>query len=251
MEYRHGAFVIGIGRHGKPEAVTPADVQASDYAWMPDSQSLLVSYRVGDRDELAIYTLGGRLVRGIHPTIAFRNEFDNGMTVSHDGKVAVVAAMPPGSGTKTAELVRVDLATGEARNLTNTPDLSEDYPSFVGDARLIFVAGVPNSPTAAAPKLLVLDLGTMATRVLSQPSQIIRSAWGGYTGKVVYETSVGDGNFTLWTTGVDGGQPERLQGTGYTWPALDPTGRWLLVSVIGTPVRHGSLRLSAAQRASP
>jgi hypothetical protein len=242
-----GDFVIGIGRNGKPVPVTPSTMQASDYAWMPDSRCLLVSYRVGNQDQLAIFDLDGRIVRKLRTTTAFRNEFDDGMTVRSDGKTAIIAGMAPGQGTEPTDLLEVDLQSGRVTALTHTAGISYFFPNFADSHDVVLVAGTANSPDAPSPELRLLDRTTGVMRKLSQSSQAVVSASAPYGLKeVVYEVFGGYGNSSLWLVPIPDGIPRELQGHGYLWPSLDPTGQWILVGEVGTPSSPGGLKLIPA-----
>jgi hypothetical protein len=41
-----GRSRVGLARAGKPVAISPTDLDMTDFAWMPDSRSLLVDYTV-------------------------------------------------------------------------------------------------------------------------------------------------------------------------------------------------------------
>ncbi|MDQ6712779.1 MAG: hypothetical protein M3Z28_06265 [Candidatus Dormibacteraeota bacterium] len=225
--------------------VTPSSLQASDFAWMPDSASLLVSYRVDTHDEFIVLGLDGAKVRTILPQTEFRNEFENGMAVRADGKVALIAAMPAGTGAMAAHLVELDLLSGKTTNLTTPSDLSEDYPSYVDERQVVFVSGMLNSPDYA-PQLKLLDLSTGQTRTLSEARQFVRSASSAHTPRqVIYDAfaSGGGSQLSLWSVALDGKTPLQLTGGGYTWPSVDSSGHWILVKEVGSPVHPGALRL--------
>lgn len=240
---------VGIAQQGKPVAVTPPSLRASDFAWMPDSASLLVSYHVGTHDEFTVLRLDGTKVRDILPQTGLRNDFENGIAIRPDGKVALVAAMPPGAGARAARLVELDLASGKTSNVTPTSDLSEDFPSYVDENHVVYVSGMLNSPDYA-PQLKLLDLDTGQTRTLSDTRQFVRSASVAHTpSRAIYDAfaSGGGGPLSLWSVSLDGKAPVHLAGEGYTWPFVDQSGTWVLVTEVGTPGRRGGLRLLAVK----
>lgn len=142
---------------------------------MPDSASLLVSYHVGTHDEFTVLRLDGTKLRDILPQTGLRNDFENGIAIRPDAKVALVAAMPPGTGARAARLVELDLTSGKTSNVTPTSDLSEDFPSYVDENHVVYVSGMLNSPDYA-PQLKLLDLDRGQTRTLTDTQQSVRSA---------------------------------------------------------------------------
>jgi hypothetical protein len=236
---------VGIAQQGKPVAVTPPSLKASDFAWMPDSASLLVSYHVDSHDDFAVLRLDGTKVRDVIPQDALRNDFENGIAVRPDGKVALVAAMPPGTGARAAHLVQLDLTDGKTSNLTPTSDLSEDLPSYVDEHQVVYVSSMLNSPDYA-PQLKLLNLDSGHARTLSDTSQFVRSASVTHPASVaIYDAfaSGGGGSPSMWSVSLDGKAPVHLVGEGYTWPSVDQSGSWVLVTEVGSPGRRGGLRL--------
>lgn len=85
---------VVVVQEGRQKLLTPSDLDVMSWSWMPDSRSVLVAHRVGDRDELAVIGPDGNVARRVMSDRAFRAE--EGMTVRGDGALAVVAGGPPG-----------------------------------------------------------------------------------------------------------------------------------------------------------
>ena len=241
----HSNVAVGVARKGKPVAVSPPSLKASDFAWMPDSASLLVSYHVGTHDEFAVFRLDGTKVRDILPQTELRNDFENGIGIRPDGKVALVAAMPTGAGAKAARLVELDLTSGKTTNVTTSSDLSEDFPSYIDEHQVVYVSGKLNSP-GNPPQLKLLDLSTGQTRTLSKTRQFVRSASTSHAPtQVIYDAfaSGGGSQLSLWSVSLGGEAPVQLTGEGFTWPSVDFSGHWVLVTEVGSPLHPGALRL--------
>jgi hypothetical protein len=152
--------------------VSAKGLEPSDFAWMPDGKSLLISDRPfgGSGDRLAVHDLSGKRLRVVPTRLRF--QAGNGMAVRADGKVAVVAAREPSDFETQTDLVEVDLSTGESRNLTSTPDLFEGSPAYVDNDTVVFdngkIVGLTQGPNGW---IGVLDVGSGAVRQLTPDEQ--------------------------------------------------------------------------------
>jgi Tol biopolymer transport system component len=153
--------------------------------------------------------------------------------------------MPPGTGAKAARLVELDLTTGQTANVTTASDLSEYSPSYLDGHQVVYVSGKLNSPDYA-PELKLLDLSTGQVRTLSKSRQFVRSASSSPSPpQVIYDAfaSGGGSQLSLWSVSLEGKAPVQLTGAGFTWPSVDSSGHWILVTEVGSPQHPGALRL--------
>lgn len=237
---------IGLVAGGELIATTKRSVAPSDFAWMPDSESVLVAYgRPSAPSKLGIFDLDGELVRDVPLAKSFRAEL-TGMAVSPDGSFAVVSAMQAGGEEHPAELLEVDLRTGSVRNVTDTPTVSEEWPVFVRADELILTARTiargssdPNGWVAA------LSLATGTQRRLTSPGLVVDSATARFGGDdAIFNIGLFGQEKGLWSVPLDGGAPERVISVDRVrWPTLTPDGKGLLVKVVGSPTRPGGYEI--------
>ncbi|HEX2049041.1 MAG TPA: hypothetical protein VHJ34_00235 [Actinomycetota bacterium] len=235
---------------GSVEAVTPEDWTVVDFAWMPGSESLLV-VRHGERgDTLAIVGVDGEVVRMVDVDRPFGA--GRGMVVSPDGDYAIVSMQEPVALERPADLVRLDLATGATTNLTRTPRLTEDYPSWAGRDRLVFTSGhlvvdvlEPNGAVE------VVDLDGGDRRRLTPRDHVAGAATASPDGStVVYSAFVGGDRRTqaLWAVPTDGGEPRRVSAVSAHYPSYAPDGERVLVALVGGVGADGGLGLVQVAR---
>ncbi len=110
-----------------------------DYAWMPDSRSLLLATgKPMGPSVLQVVDLAGRLQSrvdlGTDIILA-----QSGMSVSADGRFAFVSALAD-RGLDEQDLFRVDLRSGKIAALTTTSDTVESFPVVREDGEVIYVA---------------------------------------------------------------------------------------------------------------
>jgi hypothetical protein len=100
----------------------------SDFAWMPDSRSILAAVgKPMKPSSLMVVDLDGELQSSIQPTDPLVIE-ETGMVVQPNGQAAIVAAVDQRARRAGTDLFRIDLEDGSVRRLTETPSLREEYP---------------------------------------------------------------------------------------------------------------------------
>jgi hypothetical protein len=229
---------VGTADGGKPRGVSAKGIEPTDFAWMPDGKSLLISDRSpdGSGDRLVVYDLSGKRLRVVPTKLRF--QAGNGMAVRPDGKVAVVAAQEPSDFDIPSDLVEVDLSTGGSRNLTSTPDLAEELPVYVDNETLVFSAGKIVGLTQGPNGWIgVLDVGSGAVRRLTPDDQAAGSAAvvGGGSA-VVYDAfpPPNRDQQALWWVPLSGGQPTMLFPLDGRRPASFANSNTILYAKTGT-----------------
>lgn len=238
---------VGVADGAKPVPVNPPGTEPTDFAWMPDGNTLLISDRSQDDsgDRLAVYDLHGKRLRTIPATLRF--QAGQGMVVRKDGEVAVIAVSEPGQFDTYTELVEVDLLTGATRNLTNTPEVAEDWPVYTHDGQLLFRGGVLLSD-AEGPNgwIGVLDLASGRVQRMSPPEQAAGRPAVVFGGSVVLYDAFPPPERreqALWLVPLAGGEARRLQLVNGSLPAAHPNGDKVLVAEVGVPGSPGGLRV--------
>ena len=132
---------IGIVRSGQVTAtLKDPKLAASDFAWMPDSDRLLVSFGSGARHRLALFGTDGSLLREVPVDRPYATEI-SGIAVDPSGTTAILSAQDRGGTFGESDLLEVDLASGDSRYLTSTDDMSETWPVFINEDELAYVRG--------------------------------------------------------------------------------------------------------------
>jgi Tol biopolymer transport system component len=165
-----GPVVVISGSKVVP--VTPLSMIPSAFGWMPGGKQLLVAWSqdVAGAAQLMVYGMDGRKIRSI--TLSTPLNVDHGLSVSRDGKTAVVAGSPPGLGNESStDLYQVDLASGATEQLTRTPSVVETSPHYLPDQSVAYIANDgsvtgSSDPTAGA-WVAVLDSGTGKSRAIT------------------------------------------------------------------------------------
>jgi hypothetical protein len=236
-----GTFRLARVTNGSIVPLTPGTLDVSDFAWMPDSASLLVASHVGQSETLAIYGLDGVRRREIAADRAFANDFENGMTVRSDGSVAVVSAMPPGDEVRPGVLLEVNLTSGGTRALIAGDGFNRTQPVYVSPDRLVYVEGkLDVSPGT----LYELTLSTGQRRRLSTAVEavgVVSGAEGSRTVIYTSESSGTTGGVKLMAVDLGSGGRTPLTARDVSRPALDPSGKWFVATDIGTPSERGHI----------
>jgi hypothetical protein len=237
---------VGLVEGGRLVPVTPEGMNALDFAWMPDSRSLLVAYGPFRKPaRFAILDLNGRLIR----QVPFKGDFtvvERGMTVRNDGAVAVVSATRPGIREQSSDLLALDIRSGDYKNLTDTPNLSEASPSYIDPGHLVFVAGVPVF-VAGEPNGWVgfLYLRDGSTHRLSASDQVVRSVTARWGADAAFFEAFQEGNRAsqaIWTVGLSDGRTRRLISEQVTYPSVDGDDALVATSMVDGAI----LRLNLA-----
>lgn len=246
---------VGVGRGGSARWVTSTRIDATDFAWLPDSRRLLIAFRRHPRDPLegaryeqfAIFDLQGRLLRRVAVDRRLRVE-STGLAVAPDGRTAVLAAAGPGRLDVPTDLFRVDLATGRTVRLTNTPTVYETNPAFVSPSALALTKSVELKSANGA--IALLQLATRRALPLTPPAQYATAAaaWPHHR-QILYSASDrAGGSRGLYAVGLSKLRRRLVLGGAFDYPSASPDGRRVLVSVLGQPGAFGRLEVHTLPR---
>ncbi len=240
-----GRSRIGILVQGDTRLLTPERTDASDFAWMPDGQQLLVAVdgRRGGA-QLVIMSLEGEVLREV-PRLAERLRFGTGMVVASDGKSAIISVRENGVSEKPADLVRVELASGKVEPLTDTPRLSEEYPALLHDDRkVVYAVGhlVADAPNPSS-WISWLDLESRQVRQLTPPNHVVGSPAVFSDGRILYDAYEDGpgGRRGIWRLGEMSEGTTLVSSTAGRFPALNRSGDKLLLTRAGSPASAESL----------
>jgi hypothetical protein len=241
-------FRLATIRSGRSLFITPPSVTVADFAWI-DSQTLVVAAGLESVD-LRMFTLSGRQVRVVRPSTLF-NAGQIGMTVTPDGRAAIVSAWAPGMATTPAQLLSVDLADGATANLTlAAPHVDHEWPTFLDAHHLAFTGApvAPDSGDAGAAWIGVLDTRSNAVTVVQKTANLdgidgVTASYG--RNRIIYETGVPYlGNQRLWSVKPSPSTPPIAiaNGDGLRWPSFAPDGSLLIITRVDpTPSGGGTL----------
>jgi hypothetical protein len=227
------------------------DLSVTSFAWMPDSESLLVAYDADEyavtdpleaptRSELAIVSLDGTVLSELEVVPAVRAWY--GISVDPTGSTAVAGGGPEGPHALDFDptLLRIDLRTGASSEVLQETGEPLYFPQHIGDDRVAAMADGPDGPAGADDDhLVVVDTSTATSERLTAPNDqvsdfgVLRCA-----GQITYVSSgelQGFGNQSLRAidirtrqqipveTSVRGMEVQpHPSGTGFLWRDYDP-----------------------------
>lgn len=141
---------LALAEAGKVRPITPRGSHVADVAWFPAGTAVLVAEGPVPTGELAVIGVDGKSQGTVtlHPSFGVGN--GSGMTVSPDNRTAVVtAAERPTLGDRTLRwLVKVDLSTGTATDLTPHDDTDEFGPAFLDPDTVVYTTQARGRPPA-------------------------------------------------------------------------------------------------------
>lgn len=166
--------------------------------------------------------------------------------VDPTGTYVVVSAMAPSEYDLDHDLWRIDLETGDAVNLTNTPEVSEGEPVFIDDRRLVILAGV---------QVGVVDLDRGEMRVLTPENQTVISVDVDPTGRWVVYSGYPENRrdeSKIWMVAIDGtSSPTVLLDNPGVEPRLSSDGHHILVRQYGPFLQAGTLEWLSTPDSAP
>jgi hypothetical protein len=234
-------------------AISPTDLDMTDFAWMPDSRSLLVDYTVrgegGQRlDAFDIIGLDGHVIRRVPVDTPLRASGMASITVFPNARMAIMAATPADTPNAPADLVKLDLDSGMTSVVLHAPPDDLATPVYLSDHELVVTGGLVVTATQEANGWAgVIELTTQKIRMVTGPDQIVGAAAALPAAKeVVYEAAPGATPFRargVWRVLLTGGEPSLVVQADVVSPSVSPDGEWVLVTEVGTPVAGGALRL--------
>ena len=239
--------------HGRPLGMSRSANWAGDFAWMPDSQELLVASQIGHRrDQLGIHDLNGALIRRVHVDRPFVCD-ETGMAVSPDGRYALVSiSRPKPSPTEfdTTALMRVDLSTGVSELLTGFGTHDEAWPVYIDPTHIVLAQNtvVDVFGRSTNEQIVSLDLARGVKTVLMSDRSFGKESVRPGSPLVIFDRLPIDQSVGLWAIPRSGGAATPVvSAPGIGWPSLSPDGRWVLATNVGSPGSDDGLTLYPIQ----
>lgn len=231
--------------------LSPQGKVARAAAWMPDGDSMIVSYS----DELggsnpsrfAEVSVDGGLLREVPVDIAVNAS--QGLAISPDGQTAVFPGVEPSPFDSESDLWRMELESGHAERieLIGEASTTQDSPHFIDEDTIVIGAGELMSDVETANGWVgVVDLNSGETTRLTSPDQTVDVLSLSPDGRfVVYDAFPGNerSKRALWFVPSDGSaEPSLLieDLPGFS-PVLDGDGRSVLVTATGGPGDTGRI----------
>ena len=129
------------------------------------------------------------------------------------------------------ELLQFDPASGESKNLTQTPGVAERYPALSPDGRSLAYFSDESGEYQLHVRSLVGDAAIKKIAVESRPSFYRELTWSPDSKRLAFT----DKRLALWLADVERGTTRRVDTSTYSYqeewfPNWSPDGRWLTYS---------------------
>jgi tRNA A-37 threonylcarbamoyl transferase component Bud32 len=196
---------IFIGDINNPasQQVSPPEVFARYAAWSPDGSALAlgVSPNLNGPFQLEIVDLASGLVRLTGPS---------GVAWIAWGRGALLYAAPAGPGAP-QDIFALDVS-GTPRNLTNTPDIEEDFPDRSPDgSRIVFVASPPGRENLPLRQIYVMNADGSGRKPLTQgDGPHTNPVWSPDGKWIAYLSQAAGADWQVWAMRADGREPRQL-----------------------------------------
>lgn len=200
---RNETIVVG-SVDGLTEQISPEGFEARYPAWSPDSRLLAFAARQSADQpwRLAIVNLANREVGFPGPTgVAW-------IAWSRQGVLAYSA--PAGDGLP--QDIFVLSGQGVPRNITNTPDSEEDFPTWSPDGkRIAFVANPQGPQNLPLRQIYAMNAdGTGRTQLTHLSGPHTNPTWSPDGDWIAFVSRAAGGDWQVWAMHADGGQPVQL-----------------------------------------
>lgn len=195
--------VIWLGPLSNPLArqISPTGVPARYPAFSPDGRSLAFVAVVGGDTRLAVASLASGEVRYLD-----ENPAQIGWVTWANQGLTYAAATRAGA----PQDIYLLGGDGTARNLTNTPNVEEDFPAWSPNGRqLLFTASVPGKLDGRQIYRMNAD-GSERTQLTSSAGPHTNAAWSPEGNWIAYVSRAGGGRFQIWAMHPDGRDQHQL-----------------------------------------
>jgi hypothetical protein len=194
---------IFIGAPDAPAAqrISPAGTLARYAAWSPNGRQLAFTAQVDGVWSLALADLSSGQVRALGPQRLGWISW---------GRGALLYAAQPGTGVPQDLFALGD--QGAPANLTNTPDIEEDFPDRSPDGRrIVFVASPPGQANLPQRQIFVMDAdGGNRAQLTQMPGPHTNPVWSPDGAWIAYLSKAAGGDWQVWAMRADGGEPRQL-----------------------------------------
>ena len=194
---------IFVGTLDAPAAqrISPAGVAARYAAWSPTGRQLAFSAQIDGVWKLALADVESGQVRELGPQRLGWLSWRNG---------ALLYAAQPGADT--AQDLFALGSDAVPLNLTNTPDVEEDFPDRSPDGRRIaFVASPPGQANLSQRQIFVIDAdGGNRTPLTQMPGPHTNPVWSPDGRWIAFLSKAAGGDWQVWAMRADGSEPRQL-----------------------------------------
>ncbi|HET9223831.1 MAG TPA: protein kinase [Roseiflexaceae bacterium] len=196
---RRGIFVGGADNPAA-QLASPPNFDARYAAWSPDGRRVAFTLHVDGVWRLAIAEPGG--------AVSFPGPERLGWLAWARGALLYAAQAGPGAP---QDIYALDVS-GAPRNLTNTPDLEEDFPDRSPDGRrIVFVASPPGQQNLPQRQIYIMDADGGGRAQLTQDAgPHTNPVWSPDGRWIAYLSQAGGGDWQVWAMHADGSEPRQI-----------------------------------------
>jgi tRNA A-37 threonylcarbamoyl transferase component Bud32 len=196
---RRGIFVGGADNPAA-QLASPPNFDARYAAWSPDGRRVAFTLQVDGVWRLAIAEPGG--------AVSFPGPERLGWLAWARG--ALLYAAQAGSDAP-QDIFALDVS-GAPRNLTNTPELEEDFPDRSPDGRrIVFVASPPGQQNLSQRQIYIMDADGGGRAQLTQDAgPHTNPVWSPDGQWIAYLSQAGGGDWQVWAMRADGSEPRQI-----------------------------------------
>ncbi len=194
------AIFVGSADNPAAQLVSPPDVEARYAAWSPNGQRLAFTLQIDGVWQLAIAEPGGQ--------VTLPGPQRLGWLAWSRGALLYAAQAGPGLP---QDIFALD-TSGTPRNLTNTPDIEEDFPDRSPDGRrIVFVASPSGQQGLPQRQVFMMDADGGGRAQLTQDAgPHTNPVWSPDGAWIAYLSQAGGGDWQVWAMRGDGGEPRQI-----------------------------------------
>ncbi len=244
-----GQWLVGTADSGHVDKLALAldGKIAKDFAWMPDSQSVLVAVNdLGGTSttKIVCVRLDGATCSGVNVPGAWHHSNRGGMNVSPDGTKLAIQGFPgslDNDDNKPSLVYVMTLASPTLTTLSGDVGKSKSGPVWLDSDHLVAVVG-DVGPVGAAPphgRLLNYTLGSTSAATPVTPDDLAVETEGSAPGGVVYRASAATstGARGIYVYEMSTGKSRLLGDFAGDSPTMAPDGSYFLYSSLGSPTQ--------------
>jgi len=194
------AIFVGGADNPAGQRISPSDVEARYAAWSPNGRRLAFTLQVDGVWRLAIAEPGGQ--------VTLPGPQGLGWLAWSRGALLYAAQAGPGLP---QDIFALD-TSGTPRNLTNTPDIEEDFPDRSPDGgRIIFVASPSGQQGLPQRQVYIMDAdGGGRSQLTQDVGPHTNPVWSPDGKWIAYLSQTGGGDWQVWVMRGDGGEPRQI-----------------------------------------